>query len=166
MHTKRLHALPPQQLLLPAIHIPQANIHHFPHADAVLLAQPSEDILALFLRQPREERNRHTVDIAAVADLRLVDVRVRVHPYEGHFPPEPLAYRARGAAHGADRDGVVAAEGEDEAALRGVGVDLRGYFAGDGRDSEGVFHVAVRGVGGGDQGGVGVDGVVMVEGIA
>lgn len=61
---------------------------------------------------------------------------------------------------------MVAAEGEDETALGGVGVDLGGDLFGDGGDGEGVFHVAVGGVGGGYQGVVGVDGVVVVEGVA
>lgn len=61
---------------------------------------------------------------------------------------------------------MVAAKGEHETALGGVSVDLGADLAGDGGDGEGVFHVAVGGVGGGEEGAVGVHGGVVVEGVA
>lgn len=90
---------------------------------------------------------------------------MRIHPNNSHFASQPFANGARSAGDGADGDGVVAAEGEDETALGGLFVDLGGYLLGDGGDAEGVFHVAVGGVGGGDEGFVGVDYGVVVQGV-
>lgn len=104
--------------------------------------------------------------IPTLASLRRINIRMRIHPHNRHLTAQPFANGARGAGDGADGDGVVAAEGEDEAALGGVGVDLGAEAVCDGGDGDGVFHVAVGGVGGGSEGGVGVDCVVVVEGVA
>jgi len=61
---------------------------------------------------------------------------------------------------------VIATKGEDQATRGGVLVDLVGEGLCDGGDGTRVFHGAVRGVGRGDEGGVVVDGVVVVEGVA
>lgn len=175
MHAERLDAVLPQNLLLPAIHIPQPDIHQLPqtqHASAPFLApaalppDPPEHLLLLPPRQARQERDRHPVDIPAPAALRRVDIRVRIHPDDGHVAAQALADGAAGAGDGADGDGVVAAEGEDEAARGGVLVDLVGEGLGDGGDGARVLHRAVRGVGRGEEGGVVVHGVVVVQGVA
>lgn len=66
-----------------------------------------------------------------------------IHPHDSDFATQALADGERGAGDGADGDGVVAAEGEHEAALGGVGVDLGAEMFGDGGHGDGVFHVAV-----------------------
>lgn len=175
MHAERPDPVLPQNVLLPAIHIPQPDIHQLPqtqHPSALLLApaplppDPPEHLVLLPARQPRQKRDRHPVDVPALAALRRVDIRVRIHPNNRHLAAQALADGATGARDGADGDGVVAAEGEDEAARGGVLVDLVGEGLRDGGDGARVLHRAVRGVGGGEEGGVGVHGVVVVQGVA
>ena len=72
------------------------------------------------------------MDITTLARLRRINIRVRIHPNHRHLPPKALFYRARGPSNGANGDGVVAAKGEDEAAVAGVRVDLFGELAGYG----------------------------------
>lgn len=97
--------------------------------------------------------------------LGRIDIRMRIHPNHGNLPTQTLANRLRRAADTADRDAVITAQGQDEAPLRGVVVDLVGDATGDGGDGAGVFHAAVGRVltGRGDEVGVEVDGVVAVE---
>lgn len=166
MHTKRLDAMIPQNLLLPGIHIPQRDIHQLLDADLLIRLHPPKHILPLFHRQPGQERHRHAVDIPTPAGFRRVDVGVRIHPDDSHFAVQPLPDGFRGAGDGPDGDGVIAPEREDAAALLCVLVDLLAELLRDGADGERVLHVAVIGVGGGGDGGVGVDGVVVEEVIA
>lgn len=91
---------------------------------------------------------------------------MRIHPHERHLAAQTLAHGARRPRHGADGDAVVASQSEHAAAGGGVSVDLRADLLGDGGDGEGVLHVAVRGVGGGEEVRVGVDCVVVVQGVA
>ncbi len=103
------------------------------------------------------------MDIPAIARLRRVDIGVRIHPNDSHLPPtEPFSDGPRRARDRADGDAVVAAEGEDASPLLGVLVDLLAELARHGADGARTLHVAVVGVGFGDDGRVGVDGVVVV----
>lgn len=108
------------------------------------------------------------MDIARPRGLWCVDICVGVDPNDGDFAVKSLADGLRGATHGADSDGVVAAQGQHKAALAGVAVDLVGNAAGDGRDGLGVLHAAVWGVVAslGHQVGVQVDGVVAMQLVA
>lgn len=91
-----------------------------------------------------------------------------VDPNDGDLAVEPLANCFCGAADGSHGDGVVAAQGQHEAALASVVVDLVCDAAGDGGDGLGVLHAAVRRVVAslGHQVGVQVDGVVAMQLVA
>lgn len=91
-----------------------------------------------------------------------------VDPNDGDLAVESLANGFCGAADGTNGDGVVAAQGQHEAALAGVAVDLVCNAAGDGGDGLGVLHAAVRRVVAslGHQVGVQVDGVVAMQLVA
>ena len=171
MHTKRLYPILPQNLLLGPIHISQTNIHQFAQIQHSPLPQGhinthDKNTLILLPCQPRQERNRHPVDIPAPARLWRVDIRMRIHPNHRHIPVQSCLYRAARAGDRADGDGVVAAEGEHESAGRGVRVHLLGQRFGDGGYGARVLHPAVRGVVGREQCGVVVHGVVVVQGVA
>lgn len=167
-HAKRLDSILAQNALLPGIHVAQANVDQLAQVQPVLLLEPAKVLVVVLGGQARQEGDRHAVDVAAVARLGGVDVGVGVDPDDGDLAAEALADGAGAAADGADGDAVVAAEGEDQAALGGVGVDLLGDAAGDGRDGLGVLHAAVGavGAGGGDHVRVQVDRVVAVEPVA
>lgn len=156
MHRKRPDPMLPQHPLLFWIDIPQANVHQLRRADPMLLPQPPKHVFFILHRQPRQETQRHPVHVSARRPFRRVDIRVRIHPDNCHLAPaaEALPDRFRGAGDGADSNGVVAAEGQNQSALTGVVVDLRAQGAVDGADGPGPFHIAVVGV-------VGVEVVVV-----
>ena len=106
------------------------------------------------------------MDIPTLTRFRRVDIGVRIHPNDGHLAVQPFPDGFRGAGDGPYGDGVVAPERQDAAALLRVLVDLLAEPLRDGADGEWVFHVAVIGVRGRHDGGVGVDGVVVEEVIA
>ena len=72
---------------------------------------------------------------------------MRVYPDDSHLPTETLSDSSTSAHDSANGDGVIPTESEDETALGGVGVDLRGKRFGDSGDSAGVPHVTMRRVG-------------------
>ena len=167
MHAERADAVLAQDLLLAAVDIAQPDVHEFRHADALLRGDPVEDALFVGLGEARDEGDGHAVNVTGVRGLGRVDVGMGVDPDDPHFAAvEALADGSGGSRDGADRDAVVAAEGEDEAALAGLGVDLLAEGGGDGGDGAGVLHAAVVRVGGGEEGGEVVDGRVAVEGVA
>ena len=166
MHAKRLYPVLPQDLLLPPINVPQANIHQFLQTQSLLVSQPPKHIRLLFLCQPRQKSNGHTMNIPAFARLRRIDIRMRVHPNHRHFPAQSFLDGSRRARDGADRDGVIAAQRQHQPAVLRVLVHLVGKLLGDGADGERVLHVAVVWVGGGHEAGVIVHRVVVVEGVA
>jgi len=143
VHAERLDAVLAQDLLLAAVDVAQADVHDLLDADAVLVRDPAERRVGLVAREAGEEGDGHAVDVAAVGGLGGVDVGVRVDPDDGHVAAEALADGLGGAADGADCDAVVAAEGEDEAALFGVVVDLLAEGLSDGADGSGLLHTAV-----------------------
>ena len=188
MHAERTHAVLPQDLLLPRVHVPEPDVHQLLQAQhaarraralaAVLdalappvaprgaprfLAQPPEHFLVRLRCQARQERHRHAVDVAAAARLGRVDVGVRVDPDDRDLAAQPLARRPRAAGDGADRDAVVPAEREREPAGGRVRVDLLGQATRDGGDAPRVQHAAVRRVGGRHEVGVGVHRAVVVQ---
>lgn len=167
-HAKRLDPVLPQDPLLPRVHVPQADVHELPQRQPVLLLQPAKVLVAVLPREPRQERNRHAVHVAAPARLGRVDVGVGVDPDDGDLAAEALARGARHPGHGPDGDAVVAAERQDQAALRRVTVDLVCDAARYGGDGAGVLHAPVGRVVAGrrDEVGVEVDRVVAVELVA
>lgn len=167
-HTKRLDPILPQNPLLTRIHVAQTNIYQLAQTQPVFLLQPTKVLVAVLGRKTRQEGHGHPVNISTAARLGSIDVGVRIDPDHGDFPTQALAQRFRTAADGADGDAVVAAQGEDQAALGGVLVDLLGDAVRDGRDGLGVLHAAVGRVGAlrGDQVRVQVDRVVAVEFVA
>ena len=106
------------------------------------------------------------MNISTPARLRGIDIRVRIHPDDGHVPAQPLADRLRGPGNAADGDRVVAAQRQHAAAFPGVRVDLVGELSRDGGDSEGVLHPADVGVGDWHEVFVGVHCVIVVEVVA
>lgn len=168
MHGIGLDPVPPYDLLLRLLHIPQANIHQPLPIDHIRShpTQPAKHILARLIRQTDQERHRHAMDIAGLARLRRVDVGMGIDPDDGQLPPQPLLDRAARAGDGTDGDGMVAAQGQDQAAQPRVLVHLRRDALRDGGDGARVLHVAVGRVGVRDQRRVGVDDAVMVEIVA
>lgn len=110
-----------------------------------------------------EKGNRHAVDVAGAGGGGGVDICVGVDPDEAELLAGAFVDGLCGAEDGAHGDGVVTAEGEGEAAVGGVVVDLVGEGVGDGGDGEGGEHVVDAWVVGGDEGGVGVHCLVPVE---
>lgn len=163
VHAEGANAMLSQDQLLPPVHVPQADVDQLLDAEQVLGLQPPEHILSCLLGQPREERNRHAVHIPAVAALGRVDVGVRIDPDDGHLPTQPLPDGLRRPADRADGNGMVAAEGEHEAALLGVRVDLFRELLRHGRDRERVFHPADIRIRGGDELFVGVHRIIVME---
>lgn len=108
------------------------------------------------------------MDVTRARRLWGVDICVGVDPNDGDLAVESLANGFCGTANGADSDRVIAAQGQHEAALASVAVDLVCDSAGDGGDGLGVLHAAVRRVVAslGHQIGVQVDGVIAMELVA
>lgn len=109
MHAKCLDTVLPQQLLLAAVHIPQADVHQLVLVDDVLILQPPEDILLVLPGQPGQEGHGHAVDVSAGAHLRRVDIGMRIDPDNRHFPAQSLPDGLGRAGDSADGDRVVAA---------------------------------------------------------
>ena len=126
--------------------------------------EPGEDWVRVC--DASEERAGHAVDGAGGGGLGGVDVGVGVDPDDVHAAIETLSDSTGNAGDGSDGDGVVPAEGECETAFFCVGVDLGGEFLGDSGDGEGVSHVELGRVVFGEDVSVGVDGVVIVDGVA
>lgn len=103
------------------------------------------------------------MNIPTIARLRRIDIRVGVHPDHRNVPPQTFTGGLGGSRDGPHGDGVVAAEGQHEAAFAGVGVDLTAELLGHGGDGAGFLHVAVVRVGGWDEVGVGMDFVVVED---
>lgn len=146
MHAKRLDPILPQDLLLHPIHIPQPNIHQSLHTDLLVRPQPAKHILALLLRQPRHKGHRHAMDIPAPAGLGRVDIGMSIHPDNRHLLAQPLADGLRRAGHGADGDGMIAAQREHEPPLPRVRVHLLADALRHRADREGALHVAILGI--------------------
>ena len=108
------------------------------------------------------------MDVARARRLWSVDICVGINPNDGDLTVKSLAYGFGGAADRADGNRVVAAQGQHEATLAGMAVDLVGNTAGDGRDGLGVLHAAVWRVAAslGHQVCVEVDGVVAMQLVA
>ncbi len=143
MHREGLDPVIPEQLLLPSVDVPQTDVDQLLCADQLVALQPAKDVFEIPLRDAGQECHGHAMDVTAGRAFGRVDVRVRVHPYYGYLPSEPLPDSLGDAGDGADGDRVVAAESDDQSALDGVFVDLCVQGLGDGTDGSGFFHVAV-----------------------
>lgn len=166
MHAESPNAVFPQDLLLSSVYITQSNVDQLLQRDLVLSLEPAKGIFTLLRRQASEKRNRHAVNIPTVARLGSIDISVGVYPDNCQLSTESLANGLRSARNGTNSNAVVATEGENQAALARVSIDLFRQLLVHGRDSERVLHVAVVGVGLRDQLFVGMDGIVMVELVA
>lgn len=159
MHGKRLDAVLSEDFFLAAVDVSETDVHEAvggkgPRSkEAVLLPfmHPIENGMA---GNTGEESAGHAVDVARVGGGGRVDVCMGIDPDDAEVLAGSLPGGAGGAPDGADGDGVVAAEGEGEAAVLGFRVDLLRDAVGDGRDGEGTEHVVDWGVGGRDQVGV------------
>lgn len=146
VHAECLDAVLAQDRLLAAINVPEADVHDLLDADALVVLDPTEGRVWLVFGQPSEEGDRHTMDVAAVARLGRIDVSVRVNPDDGDFATQPLTHGFCSAGNGADGDGMIAAECEDEAPLSCVLVDLAAQLLCDGADCSWLLHAPVVGV--------------------
>ena len=97
--------------------------------------------------------------------LRGVYVRVGIDPDDIHAAIETLSDGTGSARDGSDGDGMIPTEGECKTTFFCMGVDLRGEFLCDGGYREGVVHIELGGVLFGEDVFVGVDGVVVVDGV-
>lgn len=166
VHAKCLDTVLAQDPFLTAVDVPQADINQFRGANELVLLQPSENLCSVSLCEACQKCGGHAVNISRVRGLGCVDVGVGVDPDDGYFAPAvPFADRLCGAGDGADGYGVIAAQGQDEAAFARVLVDLGGDALSHGGHRERVLHVAVWRVGRGRDITVVVDSVVMVDGV-
>lgn len=145
-HAERLDAVLAQDSLLTGVDVAEADVDELLDVEEVLRLQPAEVLGLLLFGESGDEADGHAVDVARVARLGGVDVGVRVDPDDGDLAVQSLADGLGGPGDGADGDGVVAAEGQDHAALLGVLVDLVAEALGHAADGLGVLHAPEGGV--------------------
>lgn len=92
MHTECFYLVLPQDFLLRSIHVSQPDVNQLLRADPLIRLQPPKYIIPFICCQTREERHWHPVNIATVARLGGVDIRMRIHPYHGHLSAQSLSY--------------------------------------------------------------------------
>ena len=136
----------PQNLLLAPVNVTQTNVDQLLGAQHVVGLQPSKDVLSRLGRKASQKRDGHSVDVAAVRGLGGVDVGMCVDPDDGDFASQALADCPCCAGNGANSDGVVAAEGQDELSRLCVVVDLFADFLCNGASKFRPLHAAVVGV--------------------
>ena len=88
-----------------------------------------------------------------------------VDPDNSHLSAQTLSDSSTGAHNSANSDGVVPTKSKDETALGSVRIDLGGEGFRDSGNGAGVLHVAVRRVRLGEEGGVSVDFLIVVDGV-
>lgn len=166
MHAERLNPMLPQYQLLSSINIPQANVDQLLQTDEIFFLQPSKDILSVLLGKPTEKRNGHAVNIATLAGLWRIDIRMCIHPDHGHFSAQSLPYSLRGASDRANGNRVVSPKCQDAASFLRMFVHLVAELLRHGRDSKRVLHAAIIGVGGREEVFVGMYGVIVIQFVA
>ena len=142
-HAKRLDPVLPEDALLPWIHISQPDVHKLLDADSILWPHPTKEVLVILGRQPCQEADRHSVDVAAAAGLRRVDVGMRIDPNDSDLATQTLANGLGGAPDGSDGNAVVAAERQHQTPFLCVRVHLVGDAPCYGGHGAWVLHVAV-----------------------
>ena len=124
VHRKGLDTIFPQDLLLALVNVAQTNVYDLLCADPVLVPDPAKNVLTLLLGQAREEGHGHAMNVSAVRRLGRVDVSMSVDPDDADLPSQPLSGSLRGAGDGADGNGVITAQSQDEPTLGCMLVDL------------------------------------------
>lgn len=163
VHGEGLDVVLTKDLLLAAINISQTNIDKLLDADALVVLDPTEAVLLVFLGQAGQESDGHAVNVSTVRCLGSVDISVCIDPDDGHLSARSFSDSLGCAGNGSNGDGVVTTESQDEAALASVLVDLLAELLGDGADGARVLHAAVIGVFLGHDVGVLVDFTIVVH---
>lgn len=166
VHAEGLNAVLPEDALLTGINITKANVDQLLDAEEVIRLQPAKELLLLLARQAGDEADGHAVDVTAAAGLGGVDIGVGIDPDHGNLASEALPNGLGRAGNGANGNGVIATESEDEATLLGVRVHLLSNALGHVGDGARVLHVAVGRVLLGDKVRVEVHFVIAVQLVA
>lgn len=163
VHGEGLDVVLTEDLLLAAVNVSQTNVDELLDADALVVLDPTEAVLLVFLGQAGQESDGHAVDVSTVRCLGSVDIGVCIDPDDGHLSASSFSDGLGCAGNGANGNGVVTTESQDKAALASVLVDLLAELLGDGTDGARVLHAAVLGVFLGHNVGVLVDFTIVVH---
>jgi hypothetical protein len=163
VHREGLDVVLTKDLLLAAVNVSQTNVDELLDADALVVLDPTEAVLLVFLGQTGQESDGHAVDVSTVRCLGSVDIGVCIDPDDGHLSASSFSDGLGCAGNGSNGNGVVTAESQDKAALASVLVDLLTELLGDGTDGARVLHAAIFGVFLGHDIGVLVDFTIVVH---
>jgi hypothetical protein len=163
VHREGLDVVLTENLLFTAVNVSQTNVDELLDADTLVILDPTEAVLLVFLGQASQESHWHAVNVSTVRSLRSVDIGVCIDPNDGHLSASSFSDSLCCARDRSNGDGVVTAESQDKAALASVLVDLLAELLGNGTDAARVLHAAVFGVFLGDDVGVLVDFTVVVH---
>ena len=163
VHGECLDVVLTKDLLLAAVNVSQTNVDELLDADALIVLDPTEAVLLVFLGQAGQESDGHAVNVATVRGLGSVDICVCIDPDDGHLSASSFSDGLGCAGNGANGNGVVTAESQDEAALASVLVDLLAELLSDSTDGARVLHAAVIGIFLGHDVGVLVDFTIVVH---
>ena len=130
----------------------------------MIVLEPGEDWA--WVCDASEERAGHTMDGTRGGGLGGIDVGVGVDPDDVHAAVKTLSDGESSASDRSDGNRVVPTEGKCDTAFFCMGVDLRGEFLGSGRNRKGVVHIELGRVFLGEDVGIGVDRVVVVDRVA
>jgi hypothetical protein len=163
VHGEGLDVVLAENLLLAAVNVSQTDVDELLDADALVILDPAEAVLLIFLGQASQESHGHAVNVSTVRSLGSVDIGVCIDPDDGHLSASSFSNGLCCAGDRSNGNGVVTAEGQDKAAVASVLVDLLAELLGDGTDAARVLHTAVFGVFLGDNVGVLVDFTIVVH---
>ncbi len=124
MHAEGLNLVLLQNILLFSVNVSEPDVNELLDADFLIRLEPSKYIIPFLCRQAREKRDWHAVNIAAEAGLRRIDIRMRIHPYHGHFSSQSLSYGFCCAWYCTNGYWVVTSECEDKTTLLGMLIHL------------------------------------------
>jgi hypothetical protein len=163
VHREGLDVVLTENLLLAAVNVSQTNVDELLDADALVILDPTEAVLLVFLGQASQESHGHAVNVSTVRCLGSVDIGVCIDPDDSHLPASSFSDGLCCAGNRSNGNRVVTTEGQDKAALASVLVDLLAELLGDGTDGARVLHAAVFGVFLGHDVGILVDFTVVVH---
>jgi hypothetical protein len=163
VHGEGLDVVLTENLLLAAVNVSQTDVDELLDADTLVILDPTEAVLLVFLGQASQESHGHAVNVSTVRSLGSVDIGVCINPNDGHLPAGSFSDGLCCAGNRSNGNGVVTTESQDKAAVTSVLVDLLAELLGDGTHAARVLHAAVFGVFLGDDVGVLVNFTVVVH---
>lgn len=127
VHAKSTDAMISKYLLLRNIDVTKTDIHDLRRVNSVFIFNPTKDIRVFngCLGNSSQEGNRHAMDIARARTLGSVDIRMGINPDEGHLRVL-VAFTdcLCGPGNGTNSNGVITTQGENEASLGSMFVNL------------------------------------------